>query len=230
MKKIIVLTFDDAVVNHLSFVVPLLQEYGFGATFFICRCAQWIAEHPECYLSWKDIRKISDAGFEIGNHTLNHISLNSESETVGRREVSELNQLLVAEGIPKPISFAYPGGPYAGNAAKWLKEYGLQCARTTGKELWNGKSDPMNIASWPVTAKAEENLQLALSSLTAAESEPCAAVLTYHGVPDIAHPWCNTPPEMFKRHMDILRDGGFRVLSMKDFHRLVHVGRNPQYL
>jgi len=55
-------------------------------------------------------------------------------------------------------------------------------------------------------------------------------VLTYHRVPDIAHPWCNTPPEMFKRHMDILRNGGFRVLSMKDFHRLVHVGRNPQYL
>jgi len=35
---------------------------------------------------------------------------------------------------------------------------------------------------------------------------------------------------MFKRHMDILGDGGFRGLSMKDFHRLVHVGRHPGYL
>ena len=152
---------------------------------------------------------------------LNHVSLIRESETVGRSEVSELNQLFAAEGIPQPVSFAYPGGPYAGNAAEWLKEYGLQCARTTGKELWDGKCDPMNIASWSVNANEEENFQLALSSLSTAENEPCAAVLTYHGVPDTAHPWCNTPPEMFKRHMDVLRDGGFRVICMKDFHRLI---------
>lgn len=221
MQKFIVLTFDDAVDNHLSYVVPILQDYGFGATFFICHSKQWIDEHPECYLSWKDIRKIRDAGFEIGNHTLNHFLLSSESETVGRRDVSELNKLLVAEGIPKPVSFAYPGGPYVENAAKWLKEYGLQCARTTSKGLWDGNSDPMNISSWSVNAKKEENLQLALFALTTAESEPCAAVLTYHGVPDIAHPGCNTPPEMFKQHMNILRDSGYSVLCMKDFHRLI---------
>ena len=31
----IVLTFDDLVASHATFVAPLLKKYGFGATFFI---------------------------------------------------------------------------------------------------------------------------------------------------------------------------------------------------
>jgi peptidoglycan/xylan/chitin deacetylase (PgdA/CDA1 family) len=31
----IVLTFDDSVASHATFVAPLLKKYGFGATFFV---------------------------------------------------------------------------------------------------------------------------------------------------------------------------------------------------
>ena len=220
MKKMIVLTFDDAVTSHRSFVVPLLQEYGFGATFFVCRCTRWIAENPECFLDWQGIREIHDAGFEIGNHTLNHIDLRMHEEDECRREVTELNRALTAHGIPQPKSFAYPGGPYAGCAAQWLGEYGLLCARTTEKTLWTTSTDPMRIGSFSVNAKEEENLHLALSCLAATAEDSCAAVLTYHGVPELAHPWCGTPPEMFRRHMQILRDSGYRVVNMEECRRL----------
>ena len=33
--KIVVLTFDDSVASHATFVAPLLKKHGFGATFFI---------------------------------------------------------------------------------------------------------------------------------------------------------------------------------------------------
>ena len=33
--RLVVLTFDDSVVSHATFVAPLLKKYGFGATFFI---------------------------------------------------------------------------------------------------------------------------------------------------------------------------------------------------
>jgi peptidoglycan/xylan/chitin deacetylase (PgdA/CDA1 family) len=32
----IVLTFDDACESHFRFVAPLLKQYGFGATFYVC--------------------------------------------------------------------------------------------------------------------------------------------------------------------------------------------------
>ena len=223
MPKIrnVVLTFDDAVVNHLSTVVPLLREYGFGATFFICRCAGWIKKDPECYLTGRQVREIYDAGFEIGNHTLNHVDLRRTSEEDGRREVVALNEFLAEQGIPAPESFAYPGGPYAAGAARYLGEYGLRCARTTGKMLWKHDTDLMNVASYSINRYEEDNFRIALSSLAAADGEPAAAVLVYHGVPDIAHPHCDTPPEMFRRHMEILRDGGFRVMSMGECRRLL---------
>ena len=31
--RIVVLTFDDSVANHATFVAPLLKKHGFGATF-----------------------------------------------------------------------------------------------------------------------------------------------------------------------------------------------------
>ena len=33
--KLVVLTLDDAVKSHRTFVAPLLKELGFGATFFV---------------------------------------------------------------------------------------------------------------------------------------------------------------------------------------------------
>jgi len=225
MQKYVALTFDDAVINQLTFVAPLLKEYGFGATFFICRSETWLSEHPECYMTWEDVRKLYDAGFEIGNHTLNHGSLTRESEEEGRKAVTELNEQLAAYGIPQPVSFAYPGGPYAENAAKWLGEYGLLCARTTAKTVWTGSTDPMNVASYSVNIKEEDNFQRALDDLAAADdSQPCAVVLTYHGVPDIAHPWCNTPPEMFIKHMNALRESVYPVISMGECRKLIQKG------
>ena len=67
----------------------------------------------------------------------------------------------------------------------------------------------------------EDNLHIALSDLASADAEFCAAVLTYHGIPDTVHPWCNTPQKMFIRHMDILRDSGCRVMNMKECRRLL---------
>jgi peptidoglycan/xylan/chitin deacetylase (PgdA/CDA1 family) len=34
--KLVVLTFDDATASQYSVVAPLLKEFGFGATFFVC--------------------------------------------------------------------------------------------------------------------------------------------------------------------------------------------------
>ena len=34
-ERVVVLTFDDSVASHATFVAPMLKEHGFGATFFI---------------------------------------------------------------------------------------------------------------------------------------------------------------------------------------------------
>ena len=96
MSKTVVLTFDDACRSHLEFVAPLLREYGFGATFFVCRPENWLAKDPEAFLSGPEIGELYRAGFETGNHTLNHICLEEADEEQGRGDIAGLNALTLA--------------------------------------------------------------------------------------------------------------------------------------
>src|SRR6266700_4560844 len=67
--KLVVLTFDDAVKSHRTFVAPLLKELGFGATFFVTH--KWMDDHTN-FMTWEDIGEIHQMGFEIGNHSWTH--------------------------------------------------------------------------------------------------------------------------------------------------------------
>ena len=67
--KTVVLTFDDSCKSDVTFVAPLLKSYGFGATFFATEGFRRDEDWEKKYLTWADIQKIDDMGFEIGNHT-----------------------------------------------------------------------------------------------------------------------------------------------------------------
>lgn len=60
--KLVVLTFDDAVVSQATFVAPLLKKYGFGGTFFVCEFPPNFEDKTK-YMSWAQIRELSKKGF-----------------------------------------------------------------------------------------------------------------------------------------------------------------------
>lgn len=218
-QKTIVLTFDDACSSHLSKVVPLLKKFGFGATFFISRPAAWFEKFPGAYLTGEEIAEISRSGFEIGNHTMNHPDLRGKSSDECREELQLMDDFLAQYGIPKARSFAYPGGPYAGNAVPVLCSHGLSFARTTEHGVWNRDTDLMRIPCYAVCDKDADFFEKAVS---AAECDTDgAAVILYHGVPDEPHPWCSTTAELFESHMNYLYDNDFRVVSMAGFASLL---------
>ena len=217
--KKVILTFDDACKSHLHTVVPILKHYGFGATFFISIPPRWYQEFPEEFLSGEEIAQIYRHGFEIGNHTMNHPGLQEKSDDQCREELSLLNNFLHQHGIPQPVSFAYPGGPYAANAAAILPEFGLRFARTTEHALWElDKTDPLRIPCFAITDKDADYFYRAMKLLENS-GENSAAVILYHGVPDTAHPWCSTSFELFEKQMKFLRDGEYSVMSMAQFGR-----------
>lgn len=219
-RKTIVLTFDDACSSHLSLVVPLLKELGFGATFFISRPAMWSDNFPGAFLDGKEISEIYHAGFEIGNHTLNHLDLRSKNPDDSLLELEAIDDFLAEYGMPKTVSFAYPGGPYAANAVPVLQKYGLRYARTTEHGVWNNATDPMRI---PCYAVCDKDLHFFDEAINMAENNPeAAAVILYHGIPDDPHPWCSTTVDHFKSQMKYLKDNDFRVVSMADFGKILN--------
>ena len=72
--KEVVLTFDDSVASHHAVVRPILKRYGFGATFFITEGFSFPTNKQD-YMTWAQIAELHRDGFEIGNHTRNHLAV-----------------------------------------------------------------------------------------------------------------------------------------------------------
>ncbi len=223
-EKTVVLSFDDAVRSHVEFVGPLLKRYGFGATFFVCHL--WMDDQDN-FMNWKDIRKLHDMGFEIGNHTWSHGGFNTpESAKLLPEELDKVDRALAKVGVPKPISFAWPGNGFGPEALEVVRAHGFRFARRGMQpELPYGeihlgplyeprRYDPLLI---PTSGDAYPQWTLEhFKKLVDQAVEGKAVIVQFHGVPDTAHPWVHTPPEMFKQYMAYLKEGGFNVIALRD--------------
>src|SRR5213076_1543265 len=112
--KLVVLTFDDSVASHYSVVRPLLKQYGFGATFFITEGFSFRTNKKD-YMTWEQIEGLHRDGFEIGNHTRDHMSVTPASVDRLREQIEAINAQCASHNIPRPTSFAYPGNGIATN-------------------------------------------------------------------------------------------------------------------
>jgi peptidoglycan/xylan/chitin deacetylase (PgdA/CDA1 family) len=209
--KIVVLTFDDASQSHYSYVAPLLRKYGFGATFYICEYPPDFSD-TLAYMSWYDIKQLSDMGFEIGSQGWHHARVDQISNDSLKSELHYIERKCDSMKIPKPTSFAYPG--YATDAAKnpVLNRLGYSTARVGGNRTYNPVYDnPYYIPSFILHAHNEQEIIDAFA--TAKEGH--VVVLTVHGVPDLAHEALSTTQDVFENCMKFLNDNHFTVISMR---------------
>ena len=213
--RTIILTFDDAVISQYENVAPLLKELGFGATFFICRFNdEWREKNERYLMTGEQIRQLDSAGFEIANHTWNHPDLRQLSGPEIEREITSLNNFLAEYGIAAPVSFAYPGGPFAENAVDILKRHHFLCARSLRDSAFHpAEDDCMNLSAYCIRGNDPEFFRTAVSQ--ADGTNP--VILVFHGVPEYVHPWVDLNFPLFREYMNFLKESGYRVCSLKDW-------------
>ncbi|RKX47601.1 MAG: hypothetical protein DRP64_00575 [Verrucomicrobia bacterium] len=230
--KTVVLTFDDAVQSHLDYVAPLLTNYGFRATFFIT--SLWMGDTVN-FMSWEDIAALHQMGFEIGNHTSDHYDYSLASTTNRLRDtLNSVTVNLASNGLPTPVSFAWPMNNFSPECRQVLMDEGYLFARRGmqpeepyGENRFGPlydptKHDPLLI---PTTADAYPDWTMDHFKAVMAQATPGKViVLQFHGVPDVAHPWVSTPPVMFEQYMAYLAEEGFNVVAMCDLASYVDSG------
>ncbi|MEO6244324.1 MAG: polysaccharide deacetylase family protein [Opitutaceae bacterium] len=222
--RVIVLTFDDSSASHATIAAPLLKRYGFGATFFITEGFTF-ATNKRDYMTWEQIAALQRDGFEIGNHTRDHLSITEKNVPKLAEQLEAIAAQCREHGIPAPVSFAWPGNKFHVSALPVLQQAGIRFARRGGEPevpyavgggvaYEPGADHPLLI---PTTGDARpdwslENLKRAVQK--ARDGKIC--VLQFHGVPDGEHPWVNTPRERFEEYMAWLHHEGFKVIALRD--------------
>ncbi len=213
-ERLVVLTFDDSVASHATFVAPLLKKHGFGATFFITEGFEFLVD-KEHYMTWEQIKALDADGLEIGNHTRKHAGVAKQKPEQLAEDVEFIEQQCAKYGIPKPVSFCYPGYQTSEAAVKLLRERGYQFARAGGARAYDpAMDDPLTLPQ-AFDGKPASTLEQFKAAVAQAKDGKIA-VMTFHGVPDIKHPHVNTDPAKFETYMQHLKDEGCKVIAMRD--------------
>ena len=235
--RLIVLTFDDGPKSQASFAAPLLQKLGFNATFYITEGLNFLTD-KERYMTWEEVQSLDRAGFEIGNHTRAHKNVNSQSAAELRADIDHIDQRCAHYGIARPQTFCYPGYSNGPEAVEVLTQRGFTFARrgvepefSYNDEGGRGPAyDPQihHPLLVPTTGAAGPNWDfddLVWAVDQAADGK--IAVLTFHGVPDLDHPWVHTDPEVFAGYMDYLSRQDCTVIALRDLDQYVDPKRIP---
>jgi peptidoglycan/xylan/chitin deacetylase (PgdA/CDA1 family) len=235
-EKVVVLTFDDSVRSHRTIVAPLLKELGFSATFFITEGFDFKTNKQD-YMTWKQIRELHEQGFEVGNHSRDHMGVTAQTVGQLREQLQAINDQCREYGIPKPVSFAYPGNAFVLEALPILESMGIRYARRGGSPEYTyeegggvayepGRDHALLI---PSVGDARPDWTMVDFRKALDRAGPgTVAVLQFHGVPDNAHPWVHTPPERFAEYMQYLKKEGYTVLAMRDLGQYVDLNRQPK--
>ena len=216
--KIVVLTFDDASQSHYNYVAPLLKKYGFGATFYVCEYPPDFSDTSK-YMSWYDIKQLSDMGFEIGNHTWHHKHIDHLSNDEFKEEMLYIERKCDTLHIPKPTSMSYPNFITDAGKIPVISMLGYNSARVGGNRAY----DPVNDGSFyiPSFTLDAHNEQEILDAFGKAK-DGHIVVLTVHGVPDLAHDLVSTTPAVFEDCMKYLHDNQYIVVSMRGLTGSLH--------
>jgi peptidoglycan/xylan/chitin deacetylase (PgdA/CDA1 family) len=94
-------------------------------------------------INWSQAREMSDAGVEIGSHTLTHPILTGLSADRLRAEV-ELSRERIQNALERNVeTFCYPNGDYDLRTQREVARAGYQLAVTTDVGLNNERNDPL---------------------------------------------------------------------------------------
>ena len=123
----VVVTFDDGRETDLLIAASILEQARFGATFYIT--VGFLGKRG--YLSRSQLRELSDAGFDIGCHSMTHPYLSDLADQQLHREIAEAKIELEQMTGRSIEHFSCPGGRWNRRVADVAQQAGYRSVATS---------------------------------------------------------------------------------------------------
>jgi peptidoglycan/xylan/chitin deacetylase (PgdA/CDA1 family) len=231
-QKVVILTFDDGYKSQYSNAKPILDKYGFKATFsIVCN----YVGNGDNRMTWEEIKSLRQEGHDIASHTMNHDDLSKLPPQTVEYEVAQSKQCLLDQGI-NPKSFAYPfnGGSDDPTVLNIVASH-YDLARTaTGPLAFLSCGDDSecttnkySIMGWSHDSEKKNNAyndqQMLDRFVQVVNSQNeyntngvnAVPILIWHKI-DNTNEEYSTSMDLFEAEMKYLYDNGFTVLTMAD--------------
>ncbi|MCX6344056.1 MAG: polysaccharide deacetylase family protein [Armatimonadetes bacterium] len=135
-KNRFAITFDDAYLSAYEHACPALIDRNMSATIYVVSGAigginEWdsrAGDQCESIMNAAQIRELSDAGFEIGSHTITHAHLTDISDEQLQQEVTDSKNAIEDIIGKEVVSFSYPYGNFDERIVAAVKAAGYQNA------------------------------------------------------------------------------------------------------
>lgn len=227
-QKVVILTFDDGYESQYSNAKPILDKYGFKATFYIV--CNYVGSGDN-RMTWEEIKSLQQEGHDIASHTMNHDDLSKLTPQEVEYEVAQSKQCLLEQGI-NPKSFAYPfnGGSDDSSVLNTVASH-YELARTATDPLaflgcdGDCTTNKYSIMGWSHDSEKKSNAyndkQMFERFIQVVNSQNeyntngvnAVPILIWHKI-DNSNEEYSTSLNLFEAEMKYLHDNGFTVLTM----------------
>jgi peptidoglycan/xylan/chitin deacetylase (PgdA/CDA1 family) len=146
-QKVVGLTFDDGCASDAMVAAPMLEEFGFSATFYLT--VHWLGMPG--FLTHDDVRQLAARGFDIGSHSLSHAYLSDLPDAELTRELQESRDRLTRITGTVIRNLSCPGGRWSERVSRLAREAGYESVADSSPLAWSSASDRFRIGRFAMT-------------------------------------------------------------------------------
>lgn len=210
----VVFTFDDGIKSAFIEGYPYMQRRGLKGTFYV---APYVLGE-ETNMSLEDCQTAYANGWDISNHTYNHVSLLTLDKDEAINEITQCRDWLIENNMPRGANhLAYPGGNYDSTVIEAAIEAGCLTSRTVKSGL---QTTPVSSCQ-EVLCKILYNttsLETAKGWVDDAISRGSTLVFGFHHLEDEPSNYVSWPISDFKLLVDYVISKGVLVKTMSEWY------------
>lgn len=133
-EKVVALSFDAAWgADKTQGIIDILNKYNIKATFFLV--GFWVDKYED------EVKKLAENGFDIGNHSHNHLKMSTLQKESIVEEIEYVNKKVQSLTGKRPYVFRAPFGDYNNRLIENVTNLNMQAVQWSIDTLdWKGIS------------------------------------------------------------------------------------------